>query len=331
MRVLVTGGAGYVGGFCARQLAASGHEVVALDNLSEGHRPAAPEGALVTGEISDGELVRSLLQEHRIEGVMHFAGSCYIGPSMADPRSYYRNNVAGTLDLLEALLDSRVRRLVFSSTCALYGETADMPLREDAPVGPESTYAFTKHAIEQMIRDFSRAYGLHYVLLRYFNASGASADGAHGEDHRPETHLIPIVLQTPLGQRDELRVFGDDYDTPDGTCIRDYVHVEDLARAHETALLTLPEPGADAHGRVFNLGTGTGHSVLEVIRSAERVTGEKIPYSITARRPGDTARLVASADRAHTELGWSPRYTTLDDIIATAWHWHRHHPQGYPD
>jgi len=330
MNILVTGGAGYVGGFTARHMQAAGHRVVVLDNLSEGHRSAAPEGTLVVGEIEDGGAVRALLREHEIEAVMHFAASCYVGESMADPRGYWRNNVAGSLALLEAMIDCRVRRIVFSSTCAVHGETAEMPLGEDAPVRPESTYAWTKHTIEQMIRDFSRAYGLSYTLLRYFNASGASADGAHGEDHRPETHLIPIVLQTLLGQRDEVRLFGEDYDTPDGTCIRDYVHVEDLAQAHERALERLPAEG-EPRGLLYNLGSGTGSSVREVIRAAERVTGQTVPCSVAERRPGDTPRLVAASGRARRELGWTPRYGTIDEVVAAAWEWHRLHPTGYPD
>lgn len=330
MNILVTGGAGYVGGFAARHMQAAGHRVVVLDNLSEGHRPAAPDGTLVVGEIADGGAVRALLREHEIEAVVHFAASCYVGESMADPRGYWRNNVAGSLALLEAMTDCRVRRIVFSSTCAVYGDTAEMPLGEGAPVRPESTYAMTKHTIEQMIRDFSRAYGLSYVLLRYFNASGASADGAYGEDHRPETHLIPIVLQTLLGQRDEVRLFGEDYDTPDGSCIRDYVHVEDLAHAHERALERLPAEG-EPRGLLYNLGSGTGSSVREVIRAAERVTGQNVPCSVAERRPGDTPRLVAASGRARRELGWTPGYRTIDEVVATAWEWHRLHPTGYPD
>jgi UDP-glucose-4-epimerase GalE len=274
--------------------------------------------------------VRTLLREREIEAVMHFAASCYVGESMADPRGYWRNNVAISLALLEAMTDCRVRRIVFSSTCAVYGETAAMPLGEDAPVRPESTYAWTKHTIEQMIRDFSRAYGLSYTVLRYFNASGASADGAHGEDHHPETHLIPIVLQTLLGQRDEVRVYGADYDTPDGTCIRDYVHVEDLAQAHERALERLPAEG-EPRGLLYNLGSGTGSSVREVIQAAERVTGQTVPCSMAERRAGDTARLVAASGRARGELGWSPRYESIDEVVAAAWEWHRLHPTGYAD
>ena len=278
-------------------------------------------------DLADRALVTGLLRDGRIEAVLHFAGSTYVGVSMSDPRGYWRNNVSRTLDLLESMVDAGVGRIVFSSSCSVYGETAEMPLTENATIRPESTYAWNKHVVEQMIRDFSRAYGLRFALLRYFNAAGASADGRHGEAHDPETHLIPLVLQTLIGRRDSLEVYGDDYDTPDGTCIRDYVHVEDLARAHESAVLRLGEEG----GRAYNLGTGTGSSVLEVIRAAERVTGQTVPWSLAARRPGDTARLVAAADRARAELDWVPQYGGLDAIIATAWEWLRENPDGYPD
>jgi len=273
LRILVTGGAGYVGGFAARHLLAQGHEVVVLDNLSEGHRQAIDDDVLVVGDIADRELVAGLLRARRIEAVLHFAASAYVGVSMSDPLPYWKNNVANSLALLESMLECGVERIVFSSTCSLYGESAEIPLSEEAPVQPGNTYAFTKHAIEQMIRDFCRAYGLSYVLLRYFNASGADPEGRHGEDHDPETHLIPLVIQTVLGQRERLEVFGDDYPTPDGTCVRDYVHVEDLARAHELALGYLPGSGEAAGGLVCNLGTrghperGAGHRPPGPLRS----------------------------------------------------------------
>ena len=334
MKILVTGGAGYVGGFCARALAAAGHEVVVLDDLSEGHPEAAPAGSLVEGDVADREAVGRLLRDRRLEAVLHFAARCYVGESVLDPRRYWRGNVAATLALLEAVIDAGVQRFVFSSTCALHGETNGEPLTEDSPVAPESPYAFTEHAIERMIGDFSRAYGLHAAVLRYFNAAGASPDGAHGEDHEPETHLIPLVLRTLLGRSGPIQVFGHDYDTPDGTCVRDYVHVLDLAQAHEQALAALPgpdeagAPGGPGTLQLYNLGTGTGHSVLEVIRAAERITGEKVRYELGDRRPGDTARLVASPARARAELGWSPRHD-LDAILESAWTWHRTHPNGY--
>jgi UDP-glucose 4-epimerase len=329
LRILVTGGAGYVGGFTARHLLAQGHEVVVLDNLSEGHRQAIDDEVLVVGDIADREVVAGLLRARSIEAVLHFAASAYVGVSMSDPLPYWKNNVANSLALLESMLECGVERIVFSSTCSLYGESAEIPLSEEAPVQPGNTYAFTKHAIEQMIRDFCRHYGLSYALLRYFNASGADPEGRHGEDHDPETHLIPLVIQTVLGQRERLEVFGDDYPTPDGTCVRDYVHVEDLARAHELALGYLPGSGEAAGGLVCNLGTGDGNSVLEVIQSVERVTGRRVPFEVTARRPGDAPRLIAGADRARQELGWEARYGDIDGIVETAWAWHRQHPEGY--
>jgi UDP-glucose 4-epimerase len=329
MRILVTGGAGYVGGFAARHLLEAGHEVVIVDDLSRGHSEAVPADRLVVGDAGDRALIVRLLAEHRTEAVMHFAASAYVGESVTDPARYWRNNVANTLELLLAMRDCDVRRIVFSSSCAIYGEKAEMPLVEEAPPAPDSPYAFTKFAVERMIRDFARAYGLGHVLLRYFNACGAQPDGTHGEDHRPETHLIPILLQALLGQRECVDLYGDDYPTPDGTCIRDYVHVEDLARAHELAVRACPEPGASPDGSVFNVGTGTGHSVLEVIHAVERVAGKKVPYRVVGRRPGDVPRLVASPDRIRHELGWRPEHAALDDVVRSAWTWHASHPDGY--
>jgi UDP-glucose 4-epimerase len=329
LRILVTGGAGYVGGFAARHLLAAGHDVVVVDNLCTGHREVVPAEVLIVGDIGDRALLQRVFSEHRIEAVMHFAASAYVGESVRDPRSYYRNNVVNTLTLLEAMLDQDIKRLVFSSTCAVYAETEQMPLREDAPQDPVSPYAFSKLAIERMIRDFSRSYGLDYVLLRYFNAAGASPDGAHGEDHRPETHLLPLALKTVLGQQQELLVFGTDYPTPDGTCIRDYVHVEDLALAHELALQVISTGEKSHGGHVFNIGTGRGHSVMEVLGAVERVTGKPVPFAVAERRPGDTPRLVASSEKIRRELGWKPCYEELDQIAATAWEWHRGHPNGY--
>jgi UDP-glucose 4-epimerase len=329
MRILVTGGAGYVGGFAARHLIAAGHEVVVLDDLSKGHRSAVPAEHLAVGDVGDRERVAGLLGEQRIEAVMHFAASACVGESVADPAAYWRNNLANSLALLEAMREAGVGKIVFSSTCSIYGEAAEMPLREDMPADPGNPYAFTKHAIERMIGDFARAYGLGHVLLRYFNAAGADPDGSHGEDHAPETHLIPIVLEVALGQRECVGVFGADYPTPDGTCVRDYVHVHDLARAHELAVRACPEPGREPAGRLYNVGTGSGHSVLEVIGAAERVTGRKIPHRVVERRAGDPPRLVASCERLTGELGWRPRLASLDDVVGSAWAWHRSHPQGY--
>ena len=317
VRILVTGGAGYVGGFTARYLLEAGQDVVILDNLGTGHREAIPTELLVVGDIGESYDPERIFSEHTFDAVMHFSASAYVGESVRDPRTYYRNNIANTLTLLETMLDHDIRRLVFSSTCAVYAETAEMPLREDALQDPASPYAFSKLAIERMIRDFSRAYGLDHVLLRYFNAAGACADGTHGEDHRPETHLIPLALQTILGRHEKLDVFGSDYPTPDGTCVRDYVHVEDLAQAHELALRVLMEEPRGEVSRIYNIGTGTGHSVMEVLQMAERVTGSPVPHELTDRRPGDTARLVASSEKIQRELGWKPRYENLEPIVTS--------------
>lgn len=325
MRILVTGGAGYVGSACLRHLAAHGHKVLAYDNLSEGHRPALGAADLIEGDIADSEQLATLLDDFRADAVMHFAAATYVGRSVSDPAFYYRNNVAGTLSLLDALRKANVRRLLFSSTCATYGLAPKCPMSEDAPQDPCSPYARTKLAVEWMIRDFASAYGLGFTLLRYFNAAGASADGAHGEDHRPETHLIPLVLQVPLGGGDPLTVFGDDYPTPDGTCIRDYVHVDDLASAHLLAI-EATEPEA---GEVYNVGTGTGSSVLEVISACSRVTATEIPLEVVERRPGDAPALVADPSKLCDRLGWEPRYPRIEEIIETAWRWHRQHPDGY--
>jgi UDP-glucose-4-epimerase GalE len=329
MRVLVTGGAGYVGGFTARHLSASGHDVTVIDDLSAGHREAAPPGSLVVCDIADRARVAGLIAERRIEAVLHFAAFSSVADSVRRPDAYWRNNVAGTLALLEAMREGGALRFVFSSTAAVFGETTEMPLAESAALAPESPYATTKLAVERMLADFARAYGLRHVSLRYFNAAGASPDGAHGEQHDPETHLIPILLQALLGLRPGVTVYGSDFATPDGTCIRDYVHVADLAEAHVRALDWTARADAGA-GEAINLGTGTGHSVLEVIRACERVTGLRVAYEIGARRPGDTARLVAGLARAERVLGWRPR-AGLDEILASAWAWHRRRPRGYTD
>ena len=327
MRLLVTGGAGYVGGFTARHLAASGHEVTVVDDLSAGHAPSAPMGSLVVCNIADRARIAALLRERRIEAVLHFAAFLSVGDSERMPDAYWRNNVGGTLALLESMREAGVERLVFSSTAGVYGETAEMPLREESAQAPKSTYAATKAAVERMLEDFGRGFGLRNARLRYFNAAGASADGTHGEHHDPETHLVPIVLQRILGLRERLVVFGDDFPTPDGTCIRDYVHVDDLADAHARAL-DWTVRAAPGEGVAVNLGTSTGHSVREVIRAAERVAGRKVEFERGPRRAGDPPSLVASIAKAERLLGWRPR-RTLDDILASAWAWHRAHPRGY--
>jgi UDP-glucose 4-epimerase len=285
MRILVTGGAGYVGSACLRRMIGEGVEAIAYDDLSKGHRGAVAADHLVVGDIADVEKLERTLREFRAEAVMHFAAATEVGGSITDPDQHYDLNVGGTLRLLRAMRGADVRRLLFSSTCATYGDTPSCPIDESAPQNPCSPYARTKLSVEWMIRDCAAAYGFGFTLLRYFNAVGASADGHHGEDHRPETHLIPLTLQVPLGRRRKLFVFGTDYPTPDGTCLRDYVHVDDLADAHLRAIRATTPDTAE----VFNIGTGTGNSVFEVLRACERVTGKQIPHEIVDRRPGDGA------------------------------------------
>lgn len=325
MRILVSGGAGYVGSHAVRLLERAGHDVWVYDNLSRGHRGAVPPGRLIEGELADRGRLTAALRERSIDAVMHFAAFALVGESVADPGLYYQNNVVGSLSLLEAMRDAGVRRIVFSSTTATYGAPERVPIVEDEPQRPINPYGFTKLVIEQALADYAAAYGFGYAALRYFNASGASPEGGLGEDHAPESHLIPLVLQVALGQRPHITVFGNDYPTPDGTCIRDYVHVDDLGQAHLLALDRL-EPGTALK---LNLGTGRGHSVLEVIEACRRVTGHPIPVVQGARRPGDPPLLVADASRARALLGWQPRYAGIDEIVATAWAWHRAHPQGY--
>lgn len=324
MRILVTGGAGYVGSACLRHLVSQGHHAVAYDNLVQGHRPAVGDAPLIEGDIADTKKLAGALQEARVDAVMHFAAATNVGESVGRPEYHYGNNVCGTLSLLEAMRAVGVKRMLFSSTCATYGDAPKVPMAETAPQDPCSPYARTKLAVEWMIRDFAHAHGMGFTLLRYFNAAGASPDGHHGEHHDPETHLIPIVLQTLLGQRERLQVFGNDYPTPDGTCIRDYVHTDDLASAH---LLAIENTDAST-AEVFNIGTGSGHSVMEIIESCERVTGQQVPWELAPRRPGDPPALVAEPVKLKSQLGWRPKYA-IDETIATAWEWHKSHPHGY--
>ncbi len=325
MRILVTGGAGYIGSFTVHRLLADGHTVTVYDNLSAGHRAAVPAGVLRVGDLADADRLDHLLAVERIEAVIHFAGSCYVGESVTNPATYYRNNVGHALTLLERVRRHGVKRVVFSSTCATYGIPDAVPIAEDHPQRPVSPYGNTKLAAERLLADYAPAYGIGYAALRYFNAAGASADGTRGEHHTPETHLLPLALQVALGQRPHLSVFGTDYDTPDGTCVRDYVHVEDLAEAHALALGAIV-PGV---GKVWNVGTGTGSSVREVIRTCEEVSGRAIAVKEGPRRPGEPPALVATGDRIRRDLGWSPQFPTLRQIVETAWAWHRKNPKGY--
>ncbi len=325
MRILVTGGAGYIGGFTVRRLLAKGHTVTVFDNLTAGHRAAVPAECLIVGDLRDIDHLDHQLVVNRIEAVVHFAASAYVGESVTNPSKYYQNNLLNSLNLLERVRRHDIRRFVFSSTCATYGDPEKLPLTEDHPQRPVSPYGNTKLAFEYMLRDYSAAYGIGFAALRYFNAAGASVDGKHGEHHDPETHLIPLVLQVALGQRPHIDVFGTDYPTPDGTCVRDYVHVEDLAEAHRLALEKMTPGG----GAAFNIGTGTGNSVREVIRACEEVTGKTIAVKEGPRRAGDPPVLVAGADKIRQELGWSPKFPDLRSIVETAWDWHRSHPKGY--
>ncbi|WP_425398129.1 UDP-glucose 4-epimerase GalE [Aeoliella sp.] len=325
MNILVTGGAGYVGSACLRHLLQLGHKAIAYDNLAQGHPEAVPAGSFIEGDIADTTRLTQVLQEMDADAVMHFAAATCVGESVEHPEYHYANNVAGTLSLLNAMRAANVERMLFSSTCATYGDNPKPPMNEKTRQVPCSPYARTKLAVEWMISDFASAYGLGYTLLRYFNAAGASPDGMYGEDHNPENHLIPLVLQVPLGQRPLIKIFGDDYPTPDGTCIRDYVHVDDLARAHSLAI----EATTPRTHEVFNVGTGNGQSVKQILRACEEVVGSEIAYEVTARRPGDPPALVADPSKLKKELGWKPRYEQIEDTIETAWKWHKSHPAGY--
>jgi UDP-glucose-4-epimerase GalE len=327
MRILVTGGAGYIGSHAVRLFLARGHDVWVYDNLSYGHRAAVPAERLIVGDLAEQPRLDQALVEHRIEAVVHFAAFAYVGESVEQPAKYYQNNLVNTLHLLDAMRRLRIDRIVFSSTCATYGVPEKVPITEDEKQKPINPYGNTKLAVERALADYAAAYNWGFAALRYFNASGASPDGDIGEDHDPETHLIPLVLQAVMGQRPAITVFGDDYPTPDGTCIRDYIHVNDLAEAHLLALENLT-PGKQMH---YNLGTGQGYSVREVIRLAEEVTGKPVPVKQGPRRAGDPPALVASADKVRRELGWTPRYPDLRAILETAWNWHRRHPKGYND
>ena len=327
MKALVTGGAGYIGSHTVRRLMREGHEPVVYDNLSEGHRGAIGDCPLVQGDIADRQRLTSTLSEARVDAVIHFAAHCSVGESVKDPAKYYRNNVVNGLVLLDAMIEAGVQRLVFSSSAAVYGIPSQTPIDEDHPKNPVNPYGRTKLHFEESLAEYAAAYGLAAVSLRYFNAAGASPQADIGEDHCPETHLIPLVLQTALGQRDHIDIYGTDYDTPDGTCVRDYIHVDDLADAHIRAM----DSARPGQAIAFNMGNGQGYSVREVIEKARQITGKQIPSRQAPRRAGDPPLLVASASKIMHELGWRPQFPALDQIIATAWEWHQTHPRGYDD
>ena len=327
MRLLVLGGAGYIGSHTAVELLDRGHEVVIADNLITGYKQAVPkEAVFYQGDIRDYEFLNNLFKTEKIDAVIHFAAFSLVGESVTNPLKYYENNLYGTKVLLQAMIDNNVDKIVFSSTAATYGEPENIPILESDRTCPTNPYGETKLAMEKMMKWSANAYQLRYVSLRYFNACGAHKSGKLGEAHNPESHLIPLVLQVPNGKRESVSIYGTDYDTPDGTCIRDYIHVTDLAEAHILAVEYLMKGG---ESNVFNLGNGVGYSVREVIETARNVTGHPIPAVEIPRRAGDPARLVASGEKAKTVLGWEPKITSLEDIIRSAWVWHSTHPNGY--
>lgn len=327
MSILVLGGAGYIGSHTVSELIDAGREVVIIDNLETGYMAAVHKQAkFYEGDIRSREFVDMVFEKEKIDAVIHFAANSLVGESMNNPLKYYDNNLCGTKVLLESMVAHGIDKIVFSSTAATYGEPERVPIVETDHTEPTNTYGETKLSMEKMFKWTGKAHGLRYVSLRYFNACGAHVSGEIGEAHNPETHLIPLILQVPLGRRDEIMIFGDDYDTPDGTCIRDYIHVTDLAQAHILALDYLMKGG---RSDIFNLGNGTGFSVKEVIETARKVIGHPIPAKIAPRRAGDPAQLIASSDKAKTVLGWKPQFAQLETIIETAWKWHKNHPQGY--
>ena len=323
MTILVTGGAGYIGSHSVLALQQAGYEVIIFDNLVYGHQDLVEtvlKTKLIVGDTCDLNLLRQIFSRYKIDAVMHFAAYAYVGESVTKPAKYYHNNVVGTLTLLEAMLEAGIKKFVFSSTCATYGVPETVPIKEENPQNPINPYGMTKLMVERILQDFSHAYDFRSVCLRYFNAASADPEGMLGEDHNPETHLIPLVLQTALGHRDSISIFGTDYDTTDGTCVRDYIHVSDLAQAHILALKYLLDNGKTD---VFNLGNGNGFSVKQVIETARKVTGREIKALECDRRPGDPPTLVGSGEKAQKILGWQPQYSSLEEIITHAWQWHQ--------
>jgi UDP-glucose 4-epimerase len=323
MKFLVVGGAGYIGSHMVKQLLSAGHELVVADNLSTGYRCAVTGGTLVELDIADAQALDALFAQHHFDAVFHFASFIQVGESVTEPAKYYQNNFAATLTLLQAMVRARIKNFIFSSTAAVYGDPAYVPIDEAHPKAAINPYGRSKWMVEQMLEDFDRAYGLKSVCLRYFNAAGADPEGQLGERHEPETHLLPLILQAASGRRTSITVFGRDYDTPDGTCIRDYVHVVDLVAAHALAVDYLLEGGAST---AFNLGNGQGFSVQQVIDTARRVTGQDIPVSEAPRRAGDPPRLVADPRRANALLGWQPQFASLEQIVTHAWNWEQKYP-----
>ncbi len=327
--ILVCGGAGYIGSHTVSELIDKGEEVIVVDNLQTGHMGAIhPKAKFYNGDIRDKEFMNKVFNENRIEAIIHFAASSLVPESMDNPLKYYDNNVYGTQVLLEMMYKYSVKKIVFSSTAAVYGEPEGLPILETDRTNPTNPYGETKLTIERMFSWADRAYGIKYISLRYFNVAGAHIEGKIGEDHNPETHLIPLVLQVPLGKREYISIYGDDYDTHDGTCIRDYIYVTDLANAH---ILSLGKLRKGSDSSIYNLGNGEGFTVREIIEAARKVTCHPIPEVVTKRRDGDPAKLVASSEKAMKELGWKPQYTNIEDIIASAWRWHQNRPNGFED
>ncbi|KGK85925.1 UDP-glucose 4-epimerase GalE [Clostridium sp. HMP27] len=326
MAILVCGGAGYIGSHMVAYLLEKGKDVVVLDNLQKGHKEAVPCGKFYKGDLRDRAVLDKVFTENNIEAVIDFAADSLVGESVSEPIKYFENNVGGTLSLLGSMKDYGVKNIVFSSTAATYGEPENIPILENDKTFPTNPYGESKLAVEKILKWCDNAYGIKYTALRYFNAAGAHVSGKIGEHHNPETHLIPIILQVALGQRDKIMIFGDDYKTEDGTCIRDYIHVYDLASAHLLALERLMNGGESA---VYNLGNGKGFSVKEVVEVARKVTGKEIKAEVAPRRSGDPAVLVASSEKAKKELGWNPEFDSLETILETAWNWHKNHPNGY--
>jgi UDP-glucose 4-epimerase len=326
--ILVVGGCGYIGSHCLHELRRQGYETLAYDNLSEGHRAAAGDTEVIVGDLGDEAKLDEVFSSRKIRAVFHFAANCYVGESVEDPEKYYFNNVYRTLALLRAMRRHDIDTFIFSSTAATFGNPVREKIDESHPQEPINPYGRTKLMVEHILRDYAAAYGMKSVCLRYFNAAGAAESGEIGEDHEPETHLIPIVLQVAMGKRDVIKMFGDDYETPDGTCVRDYIHILDLADAHIKALEYLERGGEST---AFNLGNGKGYSVKEIVDAAEKVTGKAIKREVAPRRAGDPAILIADYARAHEVLGWTQRFGDIETIISTAWKWHASHPDGYGD